>query len=319
MVIKFTNLTKWYKKTKVVDELNLEIEGGTVLGFLGPNGAGKTTTIKMACGLVKPTFGDIEVSSVSLLKHKKEYIKNIGAVLEGNRNLYWKLTPLENIEYFASLRGINFKTIKEKTEHYIDIFELNDKKNTVVSSLSRGMQQKVAIICSLVHNPKVLFLDEPTLGLDVQSVALMEEVLKEIISEQRIIIVTSHNLSFVSNVCTSVAIINKGKLMINENIDFLDYYSSKLKYKLRVRNFNRRIGDEVLNKYDVKLDYSAANNLYIEVRRNNDIVKILNHLNSNNVIIENINQEKIELKDVFIDVINEEKERWGNERSSNAI
>ncbi len=108
-MLKYTEVSKAFGELVAVNKLNLNVEAGTILGFLGPNGAGKTTTIKMSCGLVKPTYGDIEAFGISISKSRKKYIKNIGAVLEGNRNIYWRLTPIENMEYFAGLRGISRK------------------------------------------------------------------------------------------------------------------------------------------------------------------------------------------------------------------
>lgn len=303
-MLSFNNITKIYEDKKVVDNLSFNVEPGTIFGFLGPNGAGKTTAIKMSCGLVKPTFGDITAYDISLNKNYKQYIKNVGAVLEGNRNIYWRLTPGENMEYYAIMRGVKEKNLKSKINNYLELFSLSDKKKSICANLSRGMQQKVAICCSLIHDPQILFLDEPTLGLDVESVDSMEKILKELINRNRIIIITSHDLRFISSLCSKIAIINNGSLVVNEEIDFLKNYSNDLKYNIKLSYLDKTILRKFQERYKIKVDTSNEyTELIVYLKSYEDFVKLINQINDNGLQIIDIYKIETELKDVFMDII----------------
>ncbi|KPU27704.1 hypothetical protein TR13x_04065 [Caloranaerobacter sp. TR13] len=303
-MLKYTEISKSFGELVAVNKLNLNIETGTILGFLGPNGAGKTTTIKMSCGLVKPTNGEIEAFGVSINRNRREYIKNIGAVLEGNRNIYWRLTPIENMEYFAGLRGISCKKIREKMDEYLEIFNLKEKRNVECGKLSRGMQQKVAICCAIIHEPRILFLDEPTLGLDVESVDSMEEIIKKIISKDRIIIITSHNLKFVSDLCNRITIIHKGILVLDKDISFLDSYSDNITYLIETQILQQEIKNDIYENFTAYMEESDnKTQIRITLKEDNEILEILNYLNSLSVKLFNIKKVNFELKDVFMDII----------------
>ncbi|WP_427339646.1 ABC transporter ATP-binding protein [Caloranaerobacter sp. DY30410] len=303
-MLKYTEVSKSFGKLVAVNKLNLNVEAGTILGFLGPNGAGKTTTIKMSCGLVKPTYGDIEAFGISISKSRKKYIKNIGAVLEGNRNIYWRLTPIENMEYFAGLRGISRKKIREKMDEYLEIFNLKEKRNVECGKLSRGMQQKVAICCAMIHEPRILFLDEPTLGLDVESVDSMENIIKKIISKDRIIIITSHDLKFVSDLCNRITIIHKGVLVLDKDISFLESYSDNITYIIETQVLQQEIKNDIHKNFSV---YIEENNnktqIRITLKEDNEILEILNYLKDISIKLFNIRKVNFELKDVFMDII----------------
>lgn len=312
-MLRYQNITKHYNKTQVVNSLNFEVKPGTILGFLGPNGAGKTTTIKMSCGLIKPSEGDIEAFGHSMKSDYKNYIKNIGAVLEGSRNIYWKLTPLENIRYYSGMRGIEYKAIKEKVDYYLDVFDLSEKRNVECGKLSRGMQQKVAICCSIIHEPKILFLDEPTLGLDVESVLSMEKILKEVISKDRIIILTSHDLRFVSYLCNEISIIYKGDMVLHEDISYLKNYNQKNIYTITVNDKEAaaRIYQDHLVDIQQEGDFHRFE---YELPTGNDLVKLLNELDKLDVKIVSVNKKEVELKDIFMNVIGKGKKEGEYEK-----
>ena len=161
--IEVIHLTKHYGTVKAVDDISFSVKKGSICGILGPNGSGKTTTIKSICNLVIPDNGNIKICG----KDNKKSANRISAVFEGTRNLYWRLTPRENLRYFAGIRGLGGKRLEKDIDRLLDKFNLTDKKNVVVNNLSRGMQQKVAVAMTLICNTDVVLLDEPTLGLDV--------------------------------------------------------------------------------------------------------------------------------------------------------
>jgi ABC-2 type transport system ATP-binding protein len=214
-ILNAQNLQKCYKADRstflAVEDVSLQLAAGEVLAFLGPNGAGKTTSIKMIAGLIRPDRGTVQILDRD--PHRDPLALGlIGAVLEGNRNLYWRLTPEENLEYFGVLRGLSRQQARRKGRELLERFELSHKRQTTVQKLSRGMQQKLAIAVALVHDPQLLLLDEPTLGLDVEATTTVKRLVKEIAQEGRAILLTTHQLDVAEELSDRVAIINQGKI-----------------------------------------------------------------------------------------------------------
>ncbi|HEY9660647.1 MAG TPA: ABC transporter ATP-binding protein [Allocoleopsis sp.] len=212
-------LSKTYRRRNqsiaAVQDVSLSIAPQEVLAFLGPNGAGKTTTIKMIAGLIVPDTGWVKIADRD--PHRDSLaLRSVGAVLEGNRNLYWRLTPIENLEYFGVLRGLKRQVARQRAEVLLERFGLVEKRRTLVSSLSRGMQQKLAVAVALIHDPHLLLLDEPTLGLDVEATETVKQLVREIAAEGRAILLTTHQLHIAEELSDRVAIINEGKIIIEE-------------------------------------------------------------------------------------------------------
>jgi len=205
-VLKVHNLTKIYSagsiEVRALDGVSFEVPRGIIFGLLGPNGAGKTTTVKSACGLIKPDSGTITVNGYDILRQRALALSQVAAVLEGNRNIYWRLTPRENLEFFAAIRGRRPKTLRKEIQELIEVFGLTEKVNQPVRNLSRGMQQKLAMAVTLVIGAPILLLDEPTLGLDVTASYDIRNLLRRIVGEQnRTVIVTTHDMNVVQDIC----------------------------------------------------------------------------------------------------------------------
>ncbi|MGF1460157.1 MAG: ABC transporter ATP-binding protein [Leptolyngbyaceae cyanobacterium] len=230
-------LTKGYGRGKqrfeAVKQVSLTLHQGEVLAFLGPNGAGKTTTIKMIAGLVRPDRGQVLVAGQDPHRQARA-LKNIGAVLEGNRNLYWRLTPEENLEYFGVLRQVPRKVAHRRGLELLARFGLEEKRNTPVQKLSRGMQQKVAIAVALIHNPQLLLLDEPTLGLDVEAGETVKALVRQIAREGRAILLTTHQLDVAEELSDRVAIIRRGQIIAEQSTESLLREFSGSTYHLEV-------------------------------------------------------------------------------------
>ncbi|MGC1218415.1 MAG: ABC transporter ATP-binding protein [Phormidesmis sp.] len=205
------------KKTRfeAVRGVSLKISPGEVLAFLGPNGAGKTTTIKMIAGLIRPDAGWVKIAGRD--PHRDpQALRGVGAVLEGNRNLYWRLTALENLEYFGTLRQMNRQVAKAKGEALLEAFGLSDKWKVPVQKLSRGMQQKIAIAVALIHQPQLLLLDEPTLGLDVEAGETVKALVRQIAASGCAILLTTHQLNVAEELSDRVAIIRAGQIVTEQ-------------------------------------------------------------------------------------------------------
>jgi ABC-2 type transport system ATP-binding protein len=231
-ILSVVGLEKSYKVKRdwirAVRSVSLDLSAGEVLAFLGPNGAGKTTSIKMMAGLVRPDGGQVRILGGD--PHREaQVLRHVGAVLEGNRNLYWRLTPEENLEYFGVLRGLSRRVARSRGRELLDRFELSHKRDAVVQQLSRGMQQKVAIAVALVHDPKLILLDEPTLGLDVEATMVVKRLVREIAAEGRGIILTTHQLDVAEELSDRVAIINQGAIVrMERTTDLIAAFSGGL-------------------------------------------------------------------------------------------
>ncbi|NEO15089.1 MAG: ABC transporter ATP-binding protein [Moorea sp. SIO4G2] len=213
------NLQKNYRQrgkiVAAVRGLSLTIEPGEVLAFLGSNGAGKTTSIKMIAGLIRPDRGSVKIAGRDPHRHPQAR-RLVGAVLEGNRNLYWRLTPEENLEYFGVLRGLSQKIAHRQGLALLDRFGLLSKRHTPVQGLSRGMQQKLAIAVALIHQPRLLLLDEPTLGLDVEASQRVKTIVREMAQAGCAILLTTHQLNVAQEIADRVAIIQQGQIIALE-------------------------------------------------------------------------------------------------------
>jgi len=214
--IAVSNLVKSYREEpRAVDDISFEINPGQVFGLLGPNGAGKTTTVKMILGLVLPTTGVVKLAGYDVSSHRKDALGHVGAVLEGSRNIYWRLSARANLEYFGVLRGLRGKELNNRIENVLALVDLSDRAEDETRYLSRGMQQKVALATAMLHSPDVLLLDEPTLGLDVHSSRTIEQTIKKLATEEhKTILLTTHQMALAERLCDQIFVIHQGKKVV---------------------------------------------------------------------------------------------------------
>jgi len=238
------NLNKIYhskeKSNHVIRNLKLDIFENDSLGILGANGAGKTTLIKMMIGILASSSGTIAFCGKdNTYLTSNTYKSQIGIVLEGNRNLYWYMTILENLLYFGSLLNVKKAIVLNRTEELLNLFDLQDAKDRKVGYLSRGMQQKVAIMIALLNDPKILFLDEPTLGLDVLSKKTMIEKIKHLHAKKQLtLILTTHQIDVLEALSKRVVLLKDGCIKYDASIEQLKKFHSQDFYTIKYKNQN---------------------------------------------------------------------------------
>lgn len=318
-VLKVSNLSKVYKKgknetLKAVDSVSFEAYKGEILGVLGANGAGKTTTIKMICSLVKPSEGTVLIGGYDNFKKRSKALRKISAVLEGNRNIYWKLTVRENLEFFTALKGVNPKKVKDKIDYYIEKFDLKEKENEVANNLSRGMQQKLAIAIAMTSQSEVILLDEPTLGLDVKASYDIRNLLKEIAKkENKAIILTTHDMNVVEDICDRVIIINKGRIIAEDKIENLMRLFKIKNYNFVIEGKLTNAQKEALYKIEHLVIEENEENTEMLVNLENSSVfyQVTSILSSENCIIKSIESKELNFEEVFMKILGRSVERDG--------
>lgn len=220
---------------RAVDGVDFSVERGTAVGLLGPNGAGKTTTIKCLLGLVVPTHGSATVAGVDVHQHPARAYGHVGAMLEGARNVYWRLTVAENVDFFAALGGHRPRTVRDRRDELLEQFGLADRADTAVRELSRGMKQKASLACTLARDPEIVFLDEPTLGLDVESSLEMRRELRRLVDDDSMsVVLSSHDMDVIEAVCDRVIIMGDGMIVADDRVDNLLELFRTRAYEVRV-------------------------------------------------------------------------------------
>ena len=214
-MLQIQQLSKKYKGADYysVSKLDLDILEGEIFGILGPNGAGKTTLISMLCSLIKPTSGTFTINNLDYTHNKKELKQLIGIVPQ-EYALYPSLTAYENLSYFGSMYGLQGKALKDSIHLYLGKMGLLEFANKKIEIFSGGMKRRINLIASILHQPKILFLDEPTVGVDVQSKNVIIDHLKQLNKQGITIVYTSHHLNEAEHFCTRVVIIDHGKIIV---------------------------------------------------------------------------------------------------------
>ena len=308
-MIEVKNVTKKYGKVVAVDNISFNINEGEIVGLLGPNGAGKSTTMNMITGFIEQTQGEIIVDGYDMLKKPKKAKRQIGYMPEGVP-LYTDLTVKEFVNYMAEIKQVDRKTKKEKVEKIIEQTGLKDVEKKLVKNLSRGYKQRVSMAGALVGEPKILILDEPTVGLDPKQITEIRNLIKEL-GKTHTVIISSHILSEISQICNKVIIINKGKIVAidtpenlenkvtNNNSIYITVEDSKNKMK--------NIKDKIQNIKKVELiknNEDGTKQYVIEAEKNVDLRKVIfAELAKENITIFEMKKADTTLEDAFMKLI----------------
>ena len=283
-----------YKKIDAVRNINFEVEKGEIIAFIGPNGAGKSTTIKMLTGILYPDKGNISVLGIDPKKERKKLAYQIGTVFGQKEQLWTHLTPYDNFKFFGAIYDIPEEVVNKKIDELKELFELEEFINTPVRNLSLGQRIRCEIVASLIHNPKVLFLDEPTIGLDPIVKENIRTLIRRMNKEYKTtIFLTSHDVGDIEKLCKRVIIINNGQIVLDDSMENLKYHylnkkivEAKMKEKV---NLDDEEGITILKDkgYNLKIEVDTTK------RTVTDAIKLLNPDNIIDINISNIPLEEI--------------------------
>lgn len=302
-MLRIENLTKRYGKFTAVDNLSLEIKEGEIFGFVGPNGAGKTTTLKMIATLLKPNEGNIYINDFNIASNLKEARKSIG-YMPDFFGVYDNLKVNEYLEFYGDVAGL---LNEEKGKMMVDLLELVDlshKKDEYVDSLSRGMKQRLCLARSLIHNPKFLILDEPASGMDPRARVQMKEILRELKNMGKTILISSHILPELAELCTSIGIIEHGKIVISGSVDEIMKKVNKINIiKMKLLD---KVDDAVkLLKEEPLVGAIYDNDRTVEFEYNGDekeVVQLIKKMISKDLPILSFNLVQSNLEEIFMKV-----------------
>ncbi|MFB6200490.1 MAG: ABC transporter ATP-binding protein [Halorhabdus sp.] len=235
-----------------VDDVSFTVGSGEVVGLLGPNGAGKTTTIKSILGLVLPDSGEVRIEGIDVYDRPRAAYEHVDAMLEGARNDYWRLTVRENLRYFAAIRGQDPDAVAGRHEELLDALDLAERADTAVRDLSRGMKQKVSLASVLAGDVSVAFLDEPTLGLDVESsLTLRRELVRRADERNLTLLLSSHDMDVVEDVCDRVVIMSDGRIVADDSVENLLADFETAGYRITVRNATESVITSLREQFEL--------------------------------------------------------------------
>ncbi|WP_156288685.1 ABC transporter ATP-binding protein [Oceanobacillus salinisoli] len=312
-IIEVHNLKKSYKKRKTKEEIHavkgisFSVNRGEILGLLEPNGAGKSTTIKMICGLVKPDSGRIIIKGLDNHEKRLKALRHISAVLEGNRNLYWRLTVRENMEYFAGNRGFSRKEVSEQIDGLLAEFHLKDKEYELVNRLSRGMQQKLAIAVAMLADSDVILLDEPTLGLDVETSYEVRELLQHVAHDHhRTIIISSHDMDVIQDICERTVIINNGSVVTDDRVENLLKLFEVRAYSLTLGGLLTDQQQQILQQKFPLSQYipdTYQSTFEVELEKSEEIYELFDIFKIESTPVEAIDRKTVDFEQIFMKIV----------------
>lgn len=257
----YSFFNRQYQDVKAVDGVSFEIEEGELVGFIGPNGAGKTTTLKVLSGLLYPTSGEVKVLGFEPFKRQKKFQMNISLIMGQKNQLWWDLPPIDSFILNKEIYEIDEEKFNNNLKKLSEMLQVEDILTTPVRKLSLGQRMKCELIAALLHSPKVLFLDEPTIGLDVVAQQNMRDFIKEYNKEfKATIILTSHYMGDVKELCQRVIIINEGKIIYDGSLEKI--ISQFAPYKVIKIDFAKEVKKNVLEKFGRVINFS---NTHIEI------------------------------------------------------
>lgn len=302
-MLQIDHLYKSYGKFQAVSNLTLHIPKGDLFGFVGPNGAGKTTTIRMVCGLMLPNRGNIAINGMDALTHQKEIKKQIGYVPDFF-GVYDNLKVREYMDFYGSMYRMGSKEIERISDDLLELVNLSDKKETYVDTLSRGMKQRLCVARALIHNPALLVLDEPNSGLDPRARVEMKELLQNLRSMGKTIVISSHILSELSEMCNSIGIMNHGNLVAAGRIEdvmegvfgnnqIIVTLEEGRETAVRIANEHAGVKVDSVGEHELKLSHNMTKQ---------EIAKLIGTMIAEGVVVTGFHKQEGDLETLFMRV-----------------
>ena len=295
------------KIVKAVKNVNIKIEKGQIVGLLGINGAGKTTTIKMLSTMLEPTSGNLFIDDIDAVKNYKQVRSRLNVIVGGEKNLYWRLTAKENLEYFGSLYDIKKEILTERIKNLLQLVGLEDAKDLPVERYSKGMKQRLQIARGLINNPDYIFLDEPTLGLDITFAKEVRAYIKKLAkAENKGLLLTTHYIAEVDALCDTIYIINKGEIILE---------GTKEQIKKSIKHQNELFVTSIANLEEIcsalepeknSLEISRVDgvaNIFKIIDKNNNTNEIIKTLMDHNIAITEVKLAEASLEDAIFELL----------------
>jgi ABC-2 type transport system ATP-binding protein len=303
------SLVKSYNSINAVDGIDLSVKSGQVFGFLGPNGAGKSTTIKLLTTLIPPTSGELTILGLDAKKNPLQIRHKIGVVLQ-QPSYEPSLSVEKSLEKYGLMWDVPRKTRKKRVEELLSDFDLNDIRKKKTEDLSIGQRRRLQVAREFMHDMELLFLDEPTIGLDPSARRKLLDFLKRKVKEGLTIFFTTHVLTEAEYICDEIAIINKGKIIAVDSPDDLkNRFGRKKTIKIHLGQVNEKLSDLLSDVKDCKIDFNTGTNITINSDESELVLlKVLQILNSNNIVIEDLSAMPTNLEEIFLKVVDESNE-----------
>jgi len=310
--IELTGLTKTYRRgrrpVRAVDGVTLRVPAGQVFGLLGPNGAGKTTTIKMLCGLITPSAGRILLGGYDVARQRGQAVRQIGAVLEGSRNVYWSMSAWQNLLYFGRLKGLRGSELKPRARWLLGELGLWQRRSEPVGTFSRGMQQKVAVAAALITDPPIVLLDEPTIGLDVGAARTVKDWVVRLAHEQhKTVVLTTHQLAMAEELSDRVAVIRDGAIVADlPTKDLLGRFRED-RYEVRVAGLADQLVAACLPGDVSVASEDGVTRITLPTNNHDDLFKLLAEVQSHGLPLLSVRQIEPDLEEVFLRLVTQER------------
>jgi ABC-2 type transport system ATP-binding protein len=300
MIVEVKDVIKRYGEKVAVDNMNMTVQEGEILGLLGPNGAGKTTLINAIIGITSINSGEIKIFGSKMSQNNYEVKRNIGVVPQ-NLAIYNEFKAIENVNYFGRLYGLNGNELKDSVKLALEFTGLWDRRNDYPKKFSGGMQRRLNIACSIVHKPKLIIMDEPTVGIDPQSRNHILDSVKKLNEMGSTVIYTSHYMEEIEAICTRAVIMDNGRLIVQGGLQELkDYVRDDQTLEIALKNYSFSITEAVKAVMGVKECIISENHMRVILEKSGSISRVINTIVENGGVITKINMDDASLEDVFL-------------------
>ncbi|MGB3862347.1 MAG: ABC transporter ATP-binding protein [Candidatus Aminicenantaceae bacterium] len=305
-MLQIEHLSKTFDTIKAVDDISFEVTEGEIFGFLGPNGAGKTTTISIIAGLLRPDSGKIHINSLDLDGDLKK-IKRLMGVVPQEMAFYEELTAKENLLFWGKLYGVRKKELDERVQYYLEKTGLLGRENDALKKYSGGMKRRINLIIGLIHEPKLLLLDEPTIGIDVQTKLNIYQIIKEASSNGTTILYTTHNLQEAEELCHRIAILDLGKILALGTLDELIQIVGEKDIVIISGKFSIDMARTIISEFQQATVLSIEERkLVLSLEASKNISTLLEEFFKKGITIDDVSIKQPNLESVFLKLTGKE-------------